>query len=147
MNQIKEFDEIKTLINSLREEVKGVRSELKGLIEIQQRLIHERLGVPVPPAPKEFGEEPGTSKNKIEITDASESGRIKISGKTFDYNNTIKAAGQAKWDGSSKTWSMSIDALDNLILGLESCKLVRDKDFTVKVSKNSSKDSGFGSGF
>ena len=40
-------EELKTL-------VKNVKKEPKGLIEIQQRLVHERLAVPVPEPPVEY---------------------------------------------------------------------------------------------
>lgn len=44
----KDIDEVKTMI-------KDLRKDFRGLIEIQQRLIHERLGVSLPPPPKEYG--------------------------------------------------------------------------------------------
>jgi hypothetical protein len=122
----KEFDEVKTLI-------KDVKKEFKGLIEIQQRLIHERLGVAMPPAPKEYGEEIGSKSNKIEITDFTE-GRIKVSGNTFDFKSAIKEAGQAKWENSSKSWSLPKDSLENLVKNLENLNLIADKDFVVNVA-------------
>jgi hypothetical protein len=139
----KEFDEVKQMI-------KDLKKELKGLIEIQQRLIHERLGVAVPPSPREFGEEAGSSKNKIEISDFSE-GRIKVSGNTFDYKMAIKDAGPAKWEQESKSWSLPLKSLDKLVKNLEGLNLVVNKDFVIKVNQTKDVDSeeseGFGTGF
>ena len=135
--------EIKTMIKELKK-------ELRGLIEIQQRLIHERLGVTVPPSPKEYGEETSAKSNKIEITDFSE-GRIKVSGNTFDYKTAIKEAGQAKWENSSKSWSLPASSLNNLVKNLEGLNLVSGKDFVVNVTtvieeEEDTPDEGFGSG-
>jgi hypothetical protein len=139
----KEFDEVKAMIKELKK-------ELRGLIEIQQRLIHERLGVAVPPPPKEYGEETTSKSNKIEITDFSE-GRIKVSGNTFDYKTAIKEAGQAKWENSSKSWSLPSSSLDALVKNLEGLNLVSGKDFVVNVTtvvndEEEAPDEGFGSG-
>jgi len=127
----KEFDEIKNMI-------KDLKKEFKSLIEIQQRLIHERLGVPVPAPPKEYGEESSSSSssksNKIEITNFG-SDRIKVSGNTFDYKTAIKEAGTAKWENASKSWSLPIDALDKLVKNFEGINLVANKDFVVSVKR------------
>ena len=92
-----DIDEVKSMI-------KDLKKELKGLIEIQQRLIHERLGVAAPPPPKEYGEEP-SSKNKIEIVDSGKN-RIRVSGNTFTVKDTIKDSGECKWEGGTKLWSL-----------------------------------------
>lgn len=166
----KELAEIKNELAEVKTIVKSFKTELKGLVEIQQRLVHERLGVSVPPPPKEYGEEP-TSKTapKIHIT-SIDSDRIRIAGNTFDFRTAIKDAGTAKWEGGTKSWSLPSDCLDKLIKNLEDVNLVRGTDFSVNESKNvknddaknsvksgtksgfkkqmdSEEDGGFGSGF
>lgn len=49
----KDIDEIKYSLIEIKSLIKDFKRNLKGLVEIQQRLVHERLGVPVPQAPKE----------------------------------------------------------------------------------------------
>jgi hypothetical protein len=127
--------------------VKDFKKNLKGLVEIQQRLVHERLSVPIPPSPKEYGEE-SSHKPKITIT-SIDGDRIRIAGNTFDFRTAIKNAGTAKWEGGTKSWSLSSECLDQLIQNLEAVNLVRDTDFSVNV-KNGTEDGtggGFGSGF
>jgi len=132
---LNELNELKTLVKSLQK-------EFKGLVEINQRLIHERLGVAPPPPPKEYGEESTSKSSKaIEIQDFTK-GRIKVSGNTFKYKDSIKDAGGCKWEGDIKSWSLPIDSLNKLIINLEDLELVNGKDFVVNVkgkSKSSTK--------
>jgi len=147
----KEFEDLKKELIEVKTIVKGFKKELKGLVEIQQRLVHERLNVPVPPPPKEYGEET-TSKAKINIT-AIDSDRIRVAGNTFDFKAAIKEAGAAKWEQGTKSWSLPSESLDQLIKNLEAVNLVRDTDFSVNIdgeikkTRAESEDGGFGSGF
>ena len=146
---VKDLAEIKTLI-------KGFKKDLKGLIEIQQRLVHERLGAPVPLPPKEYGEETSSKSIGIELSSTSDN-RIKISGKkSYDVKDTVKKFTGARFSGEDKSWSIPSEHLDDLIKNMEALNLVRDKDFLVNVIGNTSKksnmddnddDGGFGSGF
>jgi len=127
--------EIKNMINSLSTKVSEIRQELKGLVEVQQRLIHVQLGAPIPPKPKEFGEETSSSGAKIQISNNTDGKTIKITGKTYDYMACIKECGNAKFDKDTKSWNLPIDAVDTLVKKLKSMNLVEEKDFTVKVVK------------
>jgi hypothetical protein len=156
----KEFEDLKNELTEVKTIVKGFKKELKGLVEIQQRLVHERLSAPLPPPPKEYGEEITTKGAKINIT-SIDGDRIRISGNTFDFRTAIKNAGIAKWEGGTKSWSLPSECLDQLIQNLEAVNLVRDTDFSVNVKDNTgvngdsesskkraeSEDGGFGSGF
>ena len=148
----KDIDEIKYSLIEIKSLIKDFKRNLKGLVEIQQRLVHERLGVPVPQAPKEYGEEP-VSKAKINIV-SLDSDRIRVSGNTFDYKSAIKEAGISKWEQATKSWSGPLENLDQLIKSLEAVNLVKDVDFIVDVADTdnskpveSDEDEGFGSGF
>jgi hypothetical protein len=150
-----EFEDFKKDLVEIKTIVKGFKNELKGLIEIQQRLVHERLGVPVPAAPKEYGEEQTVKTVKINIASLG-SDRIRVSGNTFEFKTAIKDAGSAKWEQGTKSWSLPSESLDQLIKNFEDVNLIRDTDFSVNVSeettvKKTDNDSelteGFGSGF
>lgn len=136
-NSIKGHEEIKESLNELKTMIKDIRRDFKGLIEIQQRLIHERLNVPMPNPPVEYGEESAVvSKKKNEgivISDFSD-GRIKITGNTFNYRDTIKSIGGSKWEANTKVWSVPSSELEDLVTKLESLKLTNGKDFTVDVT-------------
>lgn len=113
------MEELKKEIAELRELVqqcaKEVKNEVRGLIEIQQRIIHQTMGVPVPPKPQPLTEY-GT-KYGIEITKLGDD-RVKISGKkTFEIREVIKSAGNgnAKFDQDTKTWSIPLHCLGNLV--------------------------------
>lgn len=133
-----DLDEIKKDIAEIKTIVKGFKKELKGLVEIQQRLVHERLGVPVPAAPKEYGEEP-VNKAKINIVSLGDD-RIRVSGNTFDYKSTIKEAGISKWEQATKSWSGPLENLDQLVKALEAINLVKDVDFVVDVNIENTED-------
>lgn len=160
INELKNcIDELKNNtnnnINDLKTISKTFKKELKGLVEIQQKLIHERLGVEPPPPPKEYGEDSTnntTKTSKIDIV-SIDADRIRISGNTFDYKSCIKNAGNAKWEQSTKSWSLPSNSLDQLISNFESMNLVKNVDFSVNVKGLNNKDKaedeeeGFGSGF
>ncbi len=150
-----ELTEIKNSIKNIELRMQKMPTEknLRGLIEIQQRLVHERLGVAVPISPKEYGEESNSKTTlKIDISNLGDD-RIKVSGKTFDYKDAIKEAGSAKFDQVSKSWSLPLDSLNQLIKNFEAVNLVRDTDFSVNVDgensekQNEEEEDGFGSGF
>lgn len=151
-----DIDDIKANLIEIKLLVKEYKKNLKGLVEIQQRLVHERLGVTPPPPPKEYGEEETTNKPKINITSLG-SDRIRVAGNTFDFKSAIKDAGFAKWEQSTKSWSLPSDSLDQLIKNLEAVNLKKDADFSVDVTEEVKKeqtssdpdpdDGGFGSGF
>jgi hypothetical protein len=141
--------DIMTAINENTQATKDLKQELRGLIEIQQRLIHERLGVPTPPPPVEYGEDKPKKTNIMKIADFNE-GRIGISGgSTFDYKTVIKTAGCNKWDPPSKTWTGPRSCLNKLIQDLESLDLKKDQDFLMDVKSEDTPEEpeGFGAGF
>jgi len=156
----KDLAEIKKDVAEIKTTVKSFKKELKGLVEIQQRLVHERLGAPVPLPPKEYGEESSSKSIGIELTSTSDD-RIKISGKkSFDIKETVKqsAPSKAKFNAGDKSWSIPSEYLDTLIANLEALNLVKDKDFSVNVTggntggiikkeDSDTEDGGFGSGF
>ena len=133
-----DMDEIKSELAEIKTMIKDFKKNLRGLVEIQQRLVHERLGVPVPVSPKEYGEESTSKPVKINIISIDDN-RIRISGNTFDFKTPIKEAGQAKWEQGTKSWSLPADCLDQLIKNLEAVNLVKDTDFSVSVNNSGSK--------
>lgn len=155
LSQIKaDIDQIKTDVLEIKTLVKDFKKNLRGLIEIQQRLVHERLGTTVPISPKEYGEET-SNKTKIEISNAGNDS-IKVSGKTFDFKEAIKSSGAAKFDQGSKSWTLPLDCLDKLVKNFEAINLVKGTDFSVNVTvdesskktiSDSEEEDGFGSGF
>ncbi len=129
------MEEIKKELVEIKTELKKLRNELKGLIEIQQQLVHERLGVPLPPPPS-TEESKGTSGGTfgLEISNFGDK-RIKITGKnTFNVKDHIKEVGQASFEKETKSWSLPSDCLENLIKKFESIKLVRGVDFSVTAT-------------
>ena len=150
--------EVKENQAELKNLIKNVKKELRGLIEIQQRLIHERLGVTPPAPPKEYGEDPGKKVKNIEIINYTP-GRIGVVGNTYDYNSAIKSAAsdndeRAKWDPApSKVWHMSEKCLGSLIENLRALDLEEGTDFVVSAKPEEKPDEekpekeGFGSGF
>ncbi len=145
MRNDKIMEEIKILSNSLKSmetelttKILNIQKELKGLIEIQQRLIHERLKVPMPPPPTEYGEEKvaksAGSECKIQIVSFGQD-RIRISGNTFDYRPLIKSCGPAKWEGELKSWSLPVSSLKTIIEKFKEINLEMDKDFKVDVKE------------
>ncbi len=127
-----ELTEVRAKLEEIISLINGFKRDLKGLVEIQQRLIHERLGVQMPNPPKEYGEET-KSTLKIDVTYLG-SEQIKVSGKTFDYKTAIKEAGPAKFDTSSKSWILSSECLENLIKNFENVGLVSGTDFSVPTT-------------
>ena len=125
-----DFDDLKKELTEIKAMIKDFKKNLKGLVEIQQRLVHERLGVPVPASPKEYGEEQTAKVAKINIVSIDDD-RIRVSGNTFDFKTAIKEAGQAKWEQGTKSWSLPADCLDQLIKNLEAVNLVNGTDFSV----------------
>lgn len=145
MSNDKILEEIKILNESLKSmeteitlKISNIQKELKGLIEIQQRLIHERLKVPMPPPPTEYGEEkiskPVSSDCKIQIVSFGQD-RIRISGNTFEYRPLIKSCGPAKWEGELKSWSLPVSSLKTIIEKFKDINLEMDKDFKVDVKE------------
>jgi len=134
-----EFAEIKKELAEIKELLKKVpqKSDLQGLIEIQQSLIHEHiLGVPKPEAPKGYGADSNISKStKLEITfftNPDERKQIKITGKaTFDYKTLIKASGLS-WNQILKEWTGPVENLDKLTASLEGVGLVKGEDFIIQ---------------
>lgn len=122
-----DIKEIKTMILSLKD-------ELKGLIEIQQKLVHERLGAPIPPPPTNVSEK---QNNKI-ITITKDINSILVTGNTYSYNSLIKECAKdrntsAQWNASKKAWILNEDCLEDLVKKLENSGLNKETDFVVKV--------------
>ena len=123
------------MIVNLTTKVSELRQELKGLVEVQQKLIHVQLGAPIPPKPKEYGEEVNNS-SKIQITNTLDGKSIKVSGKTYDYMSLIKEAGPAKFEKDTKSWILPMDSLDSLVQKLQCAKMSQGKDYTLNVVVN-----------
>lgn len=117
-----ELKEIKNMLLSFKD-------ELKGLIEIQQKLIHERLGAPVPTTVEKVN-------NKI-ITITKDLNTILLTGNTYAYNSIIKDSAKecntnAQWNSSKKAWILNEDCLDNLVKKFKDAGLVQDTDFVIR---------------
>lgn len=149
----KDIIEMKAELSEIKAIIKDFKKNLKGLVEIQQRLVHERLKVAIPPSPQEYGGE-SNLKVKINIT-CAEGNKIKVSGNTYDIKDTIKNTG-GKFESSTKSWLLPFDCLDQLVKNFEAINLVKDTDFSVNIGdkqKNKNvvdgeeEEEGFGSGF
>lgn len=143
MNNDKVLEEIKKLSESLKSmeieltsKISNIQKEFKSLVEIQQRLIHERLKVPMPPPPSDYCEEKPVKSNssdyKIQINSFGQD-KIRISGNTFDYRPLIKSCGPAKWEGELKSWSLPLSSLKTVIEKFKEINLEVDKDIKVDV--------------
>jgi len=153
-------EEFKIFTKDAQANIKTLRQEYKGLVEIQQCLIHEKLGAPTPAYPKEYGETSSGTTTKsigIELTSIADD-RIKISGKkSFDVKEIVKQSGQskAKFDAADKSWSIPAKYLDDLLKNFQAANLVKDKDYSLKITSQKSNQpdddddeaDGFGSGF
>jgi hypothetical protein len=147
------MEELTKTVNETRDEVKELkkllkelRKDFKGLVEIQQKLVHVQLGVAVPSSPVEYGEDSKSKSNKckIEITGTTGS-TIKISGNTFDIRDIIKESGKSKWEQETKSWILPYDCLDIFTSKLEKKGLVKDTDFSVTIiEKETETNKGFG---
>lgn len=145
----KEFDDFSKKNSEEHEEIKGMikdlRKEFRGLIEIQKRLIHERLGVPIPPPSNEYAQPEGKKPSSIEIKNYGD-GRISIQGNTYEYNSAIKEAAssngeKARWEPApQKLWHVSDKCLSSLIENFRNVGLEEGKDFTVNVKTDEDKD-------
>jgi hypothetical protein len=131
----------------LNKEIVSIRNELRGLIEIQQRLIHERLGVPPPPPPPPVGESPKKyNSKKIYIKVLGEG--VSVSGNTFNHKDIIKQWKNAKFQ-DDKSWLLPSGYLEKLISAFEDNGLKEDIDFFVdskqamQVSGNTDETSMF----
>ncbi len=123
---------IKEELKDIKKMIYGLKDELKGLIEIQQKLVHERLNAPIPAAPVTE-----KSSNKKQITISKDMNSIVLTGNTFDYNSIIKETAKenntsARWESSKKAWILNEECLDDLIKKFENAGLDRDTDFIVK---------------
>jgi hypothetical protein len=142
MSNDKVLEEISKLSNSLKSmeteltlKISNIHKEFKSLVEIQQRLIHERLKVPMPPPPTDYSEEKIVKNNtdyKINITSFGQD-KIRISGNTFEYRPLIKSCGYAKWEGELKSWSLPLSSLKTVIEKFKEINLEVDKDIKVDV--------------
>lgn len=114
-------------LNEKINENNDFNDKFKGLIEIQQRLIHERLGAPIPapiPAPTQVASASVTSTNdnskKISLCKYNDD-KFYVKGNTFEYNNLIKLVAtenneKAKWEPApSKFWILPNNCLNSLI--------------------------------
>lgn len=134
MSETKDSDHIKEELKCIKKMITDLKDEFKGLIEIQQKLVHERLNAPTPAAPVSVVEK---SNNKKLITISKDMNSIVLTGNTFDYNSLIKETAKendtsAKWESSKKAWILNEECLDDLIKKFENAGLYRDTDFIVK---------------
>ena len=126
-------DEIKNELKEIKKMITSLKNELKGLIEIQQKLVHERLSAPIPPPPSSSAEK---TNNKI-ITISKDLGNIVITGNTYNYNSVIKESAKdndtnAQWNSSKKAWIMKEECLETLIKKFTEAGLNSDTDFVIK---------------
>lgn len=136
----KVIKELKVVQEDLKKDILDLKKEFRGLIEIQQRLIHEiRLNVQMPNPPLEYGNDnkkevvKTSFDEKIKISNLG-SDRIKIEGKTFDYKHLIKSSGYARWESELKVWSLPIESLDILVEKFKQVDFT-DKDIKIEVIK------------
>lgn len=108
-----------------------IYQENKGLIEIQKRLIQERIGVSTVVTAANIPTIT-TDKNKINITKFGED-RIKVEGNTYDRRDIIKSCGQAKWENGDKSWSLPLESLDILVEKLQEAGLEKGNEFVINV--------------
>lgn len=116
--------------------------ENKGLVEIQARLIHERLGVQVPVTINTHPTTPAPTVNKniIEVTNYGID-RVKLVGNTFNKRDLIKSCGQAKWENNDKCWTLPLDLLEVIESKFVESGLQKDVDFVINVDTNCSFES------
>ena len=113
-----------TVLNKLKklEDIEALLSErVRSLIEIQQKLIHTSLNAPMPDVPKETAaiskksSSAKATKISIALIDVDS---LKVSGKTFDSKDIIKAHG-GYFNGEDKTWTMPIGSFKKFKKALE----------------------------
>jgi|JI9StandDraft_1071089.scaffolds.fasta_scaffold00916_16 hypothetical protein len=117
--------------------------ENKGLVEIQTRLIHERLGVQIPVTINTHPTTPAAptvNKNIIEVTNYGID-RVKLVGNTFNKRDLIKSCGQAKWENNDKCWTLPLDLLEVIESKFVESGLQKDVDFVINVDTNCSFES------
>lgn len=119
-------------------EIENIKNELKGLLEINQRLIHERLGVPPPPPPSNDN---NNNKNII-IIKKHDLNKIIVSGNTYNYKEDIKKSGNCNFDKTTKSWILDHESINDLINNLENLGLEENKDFINEAG--SYQEKGFG---
>ena len=112
----KEIAELSSGVKKLSEENHHIRLENKALVDVQKKLVHERLKVPEPE--NRAAEPPAMSKvakkqAQVTVTRISPS-QISVGGQSFHYNSWIKAAGPARFEKDSKTWTLPIECLGAL---------------------------------
>jgi hypothetical protein len=125
------MEELRNDVAELKKIVLQMKDEFKGLVEIQQQLIHGRLGAPVP-APVSTVEK---QSNKT-ITILQDLGKLVVTGNTYNYNSLIKESAKdndmsAVWNGSKKAWELNERCLDTLVNKLEEAGLKKNSDFVV----------------
>lgn len=143
-----ELNEIKCMLNSLRDDMREVLDkevQLKGLIEINQRLIHEQLGTPNASEvvksqknvvdEKKKKEESGKKRKNVLIE--VDGDNLKISGNTFDARVYIKQMNGAKWDGPTTSWLVPTDSLTELTQKFKENRIDFETTVTVPMQKES----------
>lgn len=134
------MDAVLLKLDDIQTELRNLKKELKGLVQINQVLIHERLNVPIPPPPKEYGEETVVNA-KIIIKKSGE--RASISGKSsFEYKDLIKesANGTARFESSSKSWMIDPKYISILVQKLEA-KGLKSAEISVEGFSEEKKES------
>lgn len=130
-NTNKKFDNIDSKLDNI---TNILDNDLKALISVQQRLIHERLGVPMPAEPTVgicTASATKTNNRTINI-DLAENGKIRVSGKnTYDFKDAIKGNRMGTFEAGTKTWLVPSSDLSGLISRLEGVGLTDGTDFVV----------------
>lgn len=127
--------ELKNDIASLRTELVAMHTQTRALVDVQKKLIHERLKVPEPESRAVPVEPPAmtkVAKKQVQVTVTRLNAKqISVGGRTFDFNALIKASGPAKFEPSNKTWTLPIEslaALEKNFAGAEGAVLLVSDD-------------------
>lgn len=140
-----EIDNIKKLLEEI---VDAQKNNIRGLVETNSTLIHERLKTPTPiiTTPDSMSQisQPSSKNNNttiINITDAN-NGMVRVYGtNTFKYRDIIKKSGQGKavWVSSTKEWMIPKQYYEGLVDELTTnFSLLMGENIIVSV--NSSED-------
>ncbi len=124
---LKNFGEINTRLDKLeliekniKETNSNISNHIKSLLEIQNELVHNKLGTVVPQVCEKSASTTQvikkstypSDKKKTSIVVNCEGNKIYFSGNTFQYRETLKRKFGAFWDGNTKTWSTNLSPND-----------------------------------
>lgn len=147
-----DLNELKCILNSLKDDMKEVLDkevQLKGLIEINQRLIHEQLGTKNPSEvianQKNVVDENNKKAERMNVRknvliESEKEGWLKLSGKgTFDAKAFIKQVDGRKWDTKLNSWLIPTDGLTQLTRLFKDNEIDFETNLTIESSDVSEK--------